>query len=53
MKKIDYVCSQCKNPVVIDATAQWDVDIQDYILVTTFQQEWGSTCDGETSSIEI
>ena len=53
MKKYDYVCRDCHSPVVVDAYAQWDVETQDYILVSTFDHEYCRTCDGETHSIEI
>ena len=39
MNKYDYVCRDCNNPIVIDDYAQWDVETQSYILVSTLKQK--------------
>ena len=46
MNKYDYVCRDCNNPIVIDAYAQWDVETQSYILVSTSDHEYFNICDG-------
>lgn len=53
MKKYDYVCRDCRTPVLTDAWASWDVDKQEYVLENVFDMEYCYECEGETSSIEV
>jgi hypothetical protein len=49
-KRVTMICSNCKSENVnCDATAVWDVDKQDWVLIQTLPNEWCNDCDGETS----
>jgi hypothetical protein len=51
--KITYVCSECgSDNVSCDATAEWDVETQAWVLRGTFQNTDCDDCGGETSLIE-
>lgn len=40
MAKIDMVCNECGSPVVVDATAQWNIDTQEWELCDTHEHAW-------------
>ncbi len=53
---IDYRCKICgSNEMAFDATAEWDVEAQDFVVGTTYDTGWcnGETCQGEESEAII
>lgn len=45
---INYVCSKCKSPeVLFDAYAMWDINKQEMIVQTTFDNTVCEPCGGE------
>lgn len=54
MTKVRMVCSYCgSEDVSKDAWADWDVDRQEWVLRTEFDNAHCHNCDGETSLTEL
>ncbi len=52
--KVKMVCGTCGSEnVMMDAWACWDVAKQEWVLHSTFDQEYCGDCDGETHIKEI
>lgn len=44
--KIKMVCSECgSEDVLADAWAEWDIDTQEWVLQTTFDEKFCPDCD--------
>ena len=53
MKKYDYVCNRCKNPVLREGWAVWDADKQAYVLTEVLDEEYCEVCESDTHSIKV
>jgi hypothetical protein len=43
-----YICDVCgSEDVMLDAYAEWDTEIQDWVLRSTFDQAYCEQCEGE------
>ncbi|MYB77841.1 MAG: hypothetical protein F4X83_12290 [Chloroflexi bacterium] len=52
-RRIDYRCKTCgSNEMAFDATAEWDADLQNFVVGTTYDTGWcnSETCQGEERS---
>lgn len=51
---IKYICRHCRGDnLLIDAYARWDVDAQDYVITSVFDNVECVDCGGETRAIEV
>ena len=50
MSKEKPICTYCgSDDVSRDAYAKWDIDTQEWEIITTFDSYYCEDCDGETS----
>ena len=53
-KEVDYVCPECgSHELYYDATAAWDPELQDMVLVTSYYHVDCAQCEGEITPKEI
>lgn len=53
-QKIKMVCAYCgSDRVMRDAWAEWDVERQEWVLLTVFDYAHCEDCGGETSLSEV
>lgn len=46
--KVKHICSHCgSDHVVHDSISEWNVELQDYVLITCFDSASCENCDGE------
>ena len=52
--KVQMICAHCgSDDVMRDAWAEWDVEKQDWVLRSVFDQAYCENCDGDTTLSEV
>jgi hypothetical protein len=52
--RLDFVCRDCGgNNVTRDAWAEWDIEIQDWVLGSAFDYAFCHDCEAETTLEEV
>ena len=46
------VCCECGTQVMVDAMAEWDVKAQDWVLSSTYEAAYCSTCEYDDVTME-
>lgn len=52
--KIKKVCSSCgSDSLEFDANAEWDINLQEMVLISSFDHVVCNDCGGETSCTDV
>lgn len=52
-KRVNYVCDVCREDVLFEAFAAWDVARQENVLDSSFDEAFCPNCQGETTAVEV
>lgn len=54
VRRVNYICPECgSSDVLLDAWAEWDATLQDWVLHDTLTHAYCRRCDGETRLQEV
>jgi hypothetical protein len=53
-KRLTYLCERCGSDLVtLDAWAEWNIELQEWVLGATYDQAFCHKCEGETHLVEV